>query len=369
MRLLELTYKDLKTGWNIKDVRFGSLSLFVGASGAGKTKILNTIMTLVDIASGESYDGVSWCVVFMENGRKYTWQGEFASAVDDDKLVIESKPVVKVLKESLVVDADEEIFRRDADGLWYHGLATVKLDPTESGVELLKAEEDVLPVYEGFKKILMLDMSVGGGLRLQPSFLDSDKASLSIAEIKSKAAFAPIDKLFLLSRYHHDLFEEIQETFQGIFPNVENIDFTLFRTSAPSLFPVLKIKERGVDEWIPQGEISNGMMRSLNQIITLALAEDGEVILIDEFENGLGINCIEILAEMAVEPDVRVQIIMTSHHPYIINAIPFKDWRIVTRNGSDVKVHTADELRIGVKSKHEAFMQLLQTEEFTTGQS
>ena len=111
------------------------------------------------------------------------------------------------------------------------------------------------------------------------------------------------------------------------------------------------------------------MYRTLSQIVTLTLADDGDVILIDEFENGLGINCIDNLADMALEPDANIQIIMTSHHPYIINAIPFNDWRIVSRTGSNVSVNTAKDLNLGTHSKHDAFMQLIQTSAYKTGQS
>lgn len=121
--------------------------------------------------------------------------------------------------------------------------------------------------------------------------------------------------------------------------------------------------------WINQSDISAGMMRTLLQIITLVLANDGDVIMIDEFENGLGVNCINELADLIMEPEADIQVVMTSHHPYIINAIPVKDWKILTRNGSDVHVHTAEELHIGEHSKHEAFMQLLQTPEYRTGQN
>ena len=148
---------------------------------------------------------------------------------------------------------------------------------------------------------------------------------------------------------------------------MEKIDFALVQANNDTVFPVLRIKEKNVASWIEQTEISSGMMRTLIQIITLVLANDGDVIMIDEFENGLGVNCINELADLIMEPEADIQVVMTSHHPYIINAIPVKDWKILTRNGSDVHVQTAEELHIGEHSKHEAFMQLLQTPEYRTG--
>ena len=45
---------------------------------------------------------------------------------------------------------------------------------------------------------------------------------------------------------------------------------------------------------------------------------DGSVILIDEFENSLGVNCLDEITEDVVKESRRLQFILTSHHPYII---------------------------------------------------
>ena len=155
--------------------------------------------------------------------------------------------------------------------------------------------------------------------------------------------------------------------FTSIFPLVEDIYFAIGSFFNDMTIPILKIKEKDVDSWIFQQDISSGMLRTLSQIVMLTLADNGDVFLIDEFENGLGVNCINQLADLVMNPFEDIQVIMTSHHPYIINSIPFKRWKIVTRSGSDVTVHSADELNIGTHSKHEAFMQLLQSPAYKTG--
>lgn len=38
-----------------------------------------------------------------------------------------------------------------------------------------------------------------------------------------------------------------------------------------------------------------------------------------EFENGLGVNCIDVLAEILLSERKDLQFIITSHHPKIIN--------------------------------------------------
>ena len=45
------------------------------------------------------------------------------------------------------------------------------------------------------------------------------------------------------------------------------------------------------------------------------------LVLIDEFENGLGVNCIDVLAELLLGERRDLQFVITSHHPKIINQI------------------------------------------------
>lgn len=173
--------------------------------------------------------------------------------------------------------------------------------------------------------------------------------------------------MFILRKQRLPQFEKIKELFTDIFKNIEDIDFSLEQLFDDTMYPVLKIKERGVDAWIMQDSISSGMFRTLSQITFLVLAQDGDIILIDEFENGLGVNCIDQLADQILDADQNIQVIITSHHPYIINSIPFEKWKVVTRNRCNLKVLTADNLKIGKHSKHDAFMQLIQTNAYRMG--
>ena len=370
MRLNTLTYFNHQSGWNVRKLCFGKLSLFVGASGVGKTQILRAILDLGKIASGESVNGIEWEVEFKENNISYTWSGKYEVIHEEEDFLFGRTSGYTIRREQLTDNTNgKDIFVRTAAELRYNNQPTVKLDPSKSAIELLKEEPEIAPIHEAFNKIILLDMGSMEKIRINLSLGDLEKSMLTRDDIRRARLHSPIDRLYLIQKYDEEKFSEIFDTFHDVFPLVEKIDFDIHRMSANHFIPTLKIKEEKVDSWIDQRNISNGMLRTLTQIITLSLAEAGDVILIDEFENGLGINCIENLAEMAVEPDVNVQIIMTSHHPYIINAIPFKDWRIVSRNGSDVHVSTAAELRIGESSKHEAFMQLVQTSQYITGQS
>ncbi len=76
-------------------------------------------------------------------------------------------------------------------------------------------------------------------------------------------------------------------------------------------------------------------------IAELYLCSDSTLILIDEFENSLGINCIDELTNSIVTAERNLQFIITSHHPYIINNIDYTHWKVVTRKAGAVVAHSA----------------------------
>ena len=365
MKLKRLYFKNNLTGWNVRKVEFDYLTLLVGASGVGKTQILHALSSLARIAQGDSENGVEWEVMFELNGKEYTWAGEFETVKSDAEDVYNFKQSkYNILRETLVADL-KKIVCRNSEELVYNDKPTVKLDSSKSAIELLKAEDFIAPVAKSFHHLYQLQ--VGNiGISMSP-IVHNMEEKLDLKSIKEKAALAPFDKLFLLKKNKLQEFEDIKKQFIEIFPLVEDVDFAIATYFNDVPFPILKIKEKDVDSWILQPNISSGMRRTLAQIVTLALADNGDVILIDEFENGLGVNCINQLAELILDPDADIQVIMTSHHPYIINTIPFNKWKVVTRKASDVSVHTAAELNIGIHSKHEAFMQLIQTSAYKTG--
>ncbi len=369
MKFKSISVTEIISGWNVDNIQFNPmLTLLVGASGVGKTRILNIINGLCHVAHGQSFSGFKWKVEFEQNKHFYIWEGEFELKKVPKLILPDIKENKFAIKHEQIKDNNEILVSRSKDSIIYKGHKLVKLDNTKSIVELLKGEKDIKSIYDGFGQCYNLNMADDNTINVSPTIIELIKKSKfnNIDIIKSLRVFSPLERLFLLKENNLKEFDVICQKFQDIFPAVEKIDFHLMSLNNIP-FPVLKIKEKGISSWILQDAISSGMMRTLLQIITLVLANDGDVITIDEFENGLGVNCINELADLIMEPEADIQVVMTSHHPYIINTIPVKDWKILTRKGSQVQAHTAEELHIGEHSKHEAFMQLMQTPEYKTG--
>ena len=368
MQIQRLSFINHKSGWNVRDIEFNRTTLLVGASGVGKTQILNAIETVYSIACGNSLNGIEWSVKFVHDGKSYLWNGSFETIDDDYQEFLDARNERKeytVTREKLECDG-QIIINRDGQGIELDGNLTVKLDLHKSSIFLLKEEDVVKPVYLAFKRIVTFNF-YGAGISI---FTDSDKMSMmGLDEIRQSSAMDPLHKFFFLKKNTLPEYNRIVEAFVEIFPLVEDVDFEMGHFIGERTFPVLKIKEKGVDSWIYQPNISSGMLRTLTQLIIMELAVDGDVILKDEFENGLGINCIDKLADSILDSDKDIQVIMTSHHPYIINNIDYRDWKVVTRAGSDVHIHTAEDLKIGERSKHDAFMQLINTKAYQTGEA
>ncbi len=309
------------------------------------------------------------------NNVEYRWQGEFEtkkiSAIIPNKE--DEIHQFRMVREHLFRQ-ENLIIERTPDEIKFKGKTTPKLSPFQSAVKILNQEEDISPVQEGFNKVIYSDNEsllnkanniyrVSLLTQVQSNFFNHNLPLESV-----QASKMPIFlKLAFIARHYPDIVKNIKSKFIEVFPQVEDIKIEIIednRTPSYASFPI-QIKEIGVTNWILQNNISSGMLKTFIHIAELYLSPEGTVILIDEFENSLGINCIDVVTDLMVE-NRNIQFILTSHHPYIINNIGMEHWKIVTRQGGVVTVKDAKDLNLG-KSRHQAFTQLINLEEYSEG--
>jgi len=382
MKILSFSFTDKTRNWSLNEMVINKLTLLVGASGVGKTQILKALVALKEIAAGNSLNGVSWNVVFETiEKKKYTWKGEFETKDisifiedDDDNENTANKP--KIVYETLILNENEIVVDRNSEGILFLGKPTIKLSPEKSIVNILKEEDSVKPAFEALKKIQFSDQtgSVNAPQGIRVGLLNANKLLKKYNTLKKiqESDHDITSKLFWTSKSDMKIFNTIKERFCDIFPQVEDLKVAPLDTKDKDMpdffkdYPFVQIKEQQVDKWIEQSRISSGMYRTLLHISELYLCSEGTVFLIDEFENSLGINCINEITSDILKSKRQLQFILTSHHPYIINSINFNNWKLVTRNAGIIKTHDVTKFNIG-KSKHDAFMQLIQLEEYQTG--
>ena len=368
MKIISLSYKDISRNWGFENLEFQQLTLLVGASGVGKTQILRAIKTLQGIASGQSYNGVEWFVSFEIEGVRHKWEGAF-ELKGKDASVFDNKNEEKfsLAYENIFSDG-REILDRNKERILFEGKETVKLSSSESAVHLLKEEQLIYPIYWAwFQQVVELNANLSTIKRFGKTTANLVAETLKTLINIQNSKFDVVTKLLLADILKEPILQTIKERYTSIFPQVEDVRIGYFNQDDEELVSI-QIKEHGVDEWIAQNDISSGMYRSLLQIAELYLCASESVILMDEFENSLGVNCIDELTNDILDDEREVQFILTSHHPYIINNIPLSNWKIVTRKGGMVSVKNAADYRIG-ESSHDAFIQLIQLDEYTNGVS
>lgn len=377
MRIKNLSYKDNASSWELRQIGLDQLNLLVGASGVGKTMSLNVIYFLSGIARGNSVNGVEWSIAFIDEiGRECIWEGKFENlglgkeisklfktVNKDDKFPLD---IAKIVSEKLIIN-NYQVITRTAHEILFFDKPTIKLSPTESAINLLKEETQIQPVYQSFLKIFRNE-TLSGGRVIEFNKIASRFTTLTAIQNSNLDTFL---KLALLSQHEPIVFEQIKTTFIAIFPHIENIQIkTIEQADLPlhvAQFPFVQIKEKYIDRWIFPWELSSGMLKTLGIISDLYLLPAGSVLLIDELENSLGINCIDDIGEL-LSTNSNIQLIVTSHHPYIINTIDMQYWRILTRQGSVVTGRKAQEFeRLAKKSMHDNYTRLLEIEEIIQG--
>jgi predicted ATPase len=235
----------------------------------------------------------------------------------------------------------------------------------------LKEENQIKEIHADFNKIIFgnnTDNNKGFGIDVME--IDSLLTQyLSLQDIRNSDENIKT-KLYLLFINEKKSFQEIVDVFIDIFPYVEDvkIDSIENKTVLWHFFDGLfiHIKEKNILHWIDELNISSGMLRAFFSLAELHLCADDTVLLIDEFENSLGINCIDQITHSILASERNLQFIITSHHPYIINNIGVSHWKIITRNGNVVTATDAEAFGIG-QSKHQAFTQLINLDAYTDG--
>lgn len=379
MKISQLKYEDLDSGWALDNVSFKNTTLLVGASGVGKTQILEALMRLKDISNGKSFSGVKWELNFeILNKKTVSWTGEFEKKgfgyfLDEDEKDYEQ---IGIIHESLSINGKSVITRKFGK-IEFNDYKIPKLASHISAINILKQEDIIDPIFRALQNIIFTDHSDSNRREniVNTELLEAEKLLKKYNTIEKirESELKLNTKLFLCFHNAKKVATQIKNRFLEVFPFVIDIRYEPLQNElkAPAFvraLPFIQLKEANVDNWIPQFKLSSGMIRTLKHISAIYLCSEGTVLLIDEFENSLGVNCIDELTSEIFSGEKRnLQFIITSHHPYILNRIEPSNWKLVTRYGSNVKARDAANYVDFSKSKQTAFIQLTQLDEFNTG--
>jgi len=203
----------------------------------------------------------------------------------------------------------------------------------------------------------------------------------SVAALGADFSHSLHDKAYLLQQLFPESFAEIKEAFREAFPSVIDLGVWQVYDREPDLPDVdrtfltfITAVEDGVEhpspfDGIPFSGMSSGMQRYLSFLVHLSFAPRGTVVLIDELESSFGINCLPAATHFLLSRAPDLQLILTSHHPYIIEQIPPDHWKIVTRKGSHVRVLDAAAIPAleEDRSRLDRFTRLINLPEYEQG--
>lgn len=367
VRVQWIEFKNLKTGLEIERVYFNEdITLLVGLSGAGKTQILNAVEYSLNLAIDNDivlYPYSAELGILIDD-EEYEWHYEI-NKVNGENLITEEENKCEFVYEKLVKNS-EVIFERKKDSVMISGYDKVpspkkdeslisqysedkKFEKLVSGIRKLYSVEIELDVRRGIKR-----ESFG---RLKSKVVESLKEDKN-TEFRMFSHLPAAMKIYIAKNYYKDLYDKIFDAVKEIFIEIEDIDVEEDVTREMYLVSIQVYGKR-----LLQNDISNGMLKTIYYIVELYTMSENALVLIDEFENGLGVNCIDVLSELILYERNDLQFIITSHHPKIIGAIEKEKWKIIQRDVATVKNSTSEDYGIG-NSQHDAYFNLISRWEY-----
>ncbi|MFT6901180.1 MAG: ABC-type lipoprotein export system ATPase subunit [Colwellia sp.] len=369
---------DSNRNITINKIIFDDLNILVGTSGAGKTTIMHALYSVKAIAKGVSSPFDTWSIEFIDNiDREIIWSGKFSDEIDTDEE--DEDEVSELLSEEIKIDG--KIILTKSNGVTvYNGTPLPSLNKYKSNIYLLREDNLLNPVFNALDSIVIIfnetrEYSSSSSSPIIPQkllkkaeefFLDKNVKINDFSRFDSTIDCR--EKIFFAYKYDKISFENFEFIYTSIFPSVLSIEpETIKRTSEKTqieriaLFMTLKMTDGTI---VHQPYISSGMFKSMMILADLIFSNNKNLVIIDEIENSLGVNCLaDIIQEIKSSES---QYILSTHHPRIINDVPVDSWKIVSRKSGVISTRTADRIK-NSSSNHDNFLQLINSPDYLDG--
>ena len=363
-----IEFENLRTGLKIERVNFfDDITLLVGLSGVGKTQILHAIEYSLKLAVKKNIRLHPYFVTlgFEMQGKAYEWSYKIEES--QEEAVIEVKDIDYIFTYEKLSENGSVLLYRDNDNIIVTGYEKVPTPKKDESL-LLQYSQDasIKNIIAELSKLypIEIDMDVRGAIDNESFNMFKAKVKESFKKSKKDSSFEQFShlpvplKIYIAKKYYPDIYAKIFDAIKELFMEINDIDIT-----EDPLRELSMVSVEVYGKTLMQHEISNGMLKTIYYIVELITMSDNSLVLIDEFENGLGVNCIDILAELLLNERTDLQFIITSHHPKIINQVSNSKWRIIERDINVVKNSDAEEYGIS-HSQHDAYFNLINRWEY-----
>lgn len=367
VRIKWIEFMNIETGLEIEKIEFfDDITLLVGLSGVGKTQILNAVEYSLNLAVRKDIIlrpykvSMGICI----DDSEYVWSYRIES-ITNDSLILENQDKYNFVYESLT-KAGNVVFERNQDMINVVGYDKVPQPKKDESLLSQYSEDDKFEkLISGIRKLysVEIELAVRGGIssenfsRLKIKVMDTIKKDKN-TEFKVFSHLPAAIKIFIAKHYYKEIYIKIFEAVKELFIEIEDIDVVEDEEREMYLVAIQVYGKK-----LLQHDISNGMLKTIYYVVELFTMSKDSLVLIDEFENGLGVNCIDLLSDMLLHEREDLQFIITSHHPKIINGIEKNKWKIIDRNCETVKNSNSNEYGIG-NSQHDAYFNLINRWEY-----
>lgn len=364
MKIKWIEYENLETGLKIERIYFfDDVTLLVGLSGAGKTQILHAIEYSLRLALGEVlyFHPYKVCLGILINNHLYEWSYTLQKQEKLNDFLFENTEDYFFTNEYLLC-GEEIIFIRTPDNVEikdFTNIPTPKRD--KSLIDQYSDDSHFNELITGLKNLYNIDMDMDVRKYLEKDSVNDFKTKINNT-FKRKTAInirmfshlpTPL-KLYIAKFHYSDIYNQIISTINDIFPEIEDID--MVEDIARDCYCV---QISVYNKKILQHDISNGMLKTIYFVIELYIASENSLIMIDEFENGLGINCVDFITSLLLEERLDIQFIITSHNPKIIDNIDYNSWRIIERNKNIIYNYDCNSPGYAFNNRHDAYYNLI----------
>ena len=360
-------FNDSTYGISIDRTYFDKINLLVGVSGAGKTIILRVLSSYIDlIRKGSSVKNecnfkMNFTVETVSSVDTYEWSISTTQSSLVDKVTGNTAGYI-VTKEELLRNG-KMLFARDNNKLeisGYNSLPKIPLD--KSTIAVFKDDNLFKDINKAFVSVIGLDEQKNAYIEVPKEFYDE-------AFIVAKENMMPYEhmalymsllplvvRLGIARSVYAEKFNMYMDKLKEIFPYISDVKIRLSKSTQKYVI-VLCLQD---DVEVEQDRISSGIIKTMNVLAYLYFIAQNALIIVDEVENSLGINCLDDVIE-SIDCSVyeqNNQAILSSHHPYIINAVDSSKWRIVSQENGHITTKSANEVGIDSKNR-DGFFELI----------
>lgn len=361
MRIISFEYQAAD-GWTLEQMPLDGFNLLVGVSGAGKTRIVQSIEQVCALALGGRWSssetpdwayGAKFRIELEHEDQRYRWEAELdprrdrsADHAGGEGILGERREQPWIVSER-IWQGDSPLVERWPDRFLLNGAAAPRFSRSQSTIATLNEDPRLSPLYAAFSRCIFRN------LHIFPSHgifggIDEEEVYPTLERLAADLDLPLHHRANYMKTLFPEAFQVIEAAFRDAFPHVQEVSVVRYRPPGyeqePGYNAAIAIREEGVVHPVFYSDLSLGMQRYLAFLFHLSFAPRGTVVLVDELESSLGVNCLPAATRFLMSRAPDLQLIITSHHPYIIEQIPPLHWKVVTRRGSLVHVLSASEI-------------------------